>query len=90
MYVGVGFDPERNNQCLTRVENGLFVWSDLALKKLQEANVAGATDLQSKQMTIVCCMFEFLYYLMLDAVVTYHDFVPFKPFIGRSVNLQQR
>ena len=89
MYVGVGFDPNGNNECFTRSEDGVFVWSDVALKKLGEANIAGATDIKSKQMTMVCCMFEFLYYLMLDAGAI-PGYVPFNPFIGRSINLQQR
>ena len=89
MYVGVGFDPNGNNGMLTRSEDGVFVWSDVALKKLGEANIAGATDIKSKQMTMVCCMFEFLYYLMLDAGAI-PGYVPFNPFIGRSINLQQR
>jgi len=78
-----GFDPNGNNECFTRSEDGVFVWSDVASKKLREANIAGATDIKSKQMTMVCCMFEFLYLYYLGF------FAPFKPFIiGQSINLQ--
>ena len=86
MYTMIGINPRNNNDCLTKVEGGLFKWSDATIKKLQDAKISGA-DLQSKQTTFVCCMLEFMYDLMINADADIAN-TPFKPFMGRTMNLR--
>ena len=83
MFVGIGLDPDGNHECLSRSEGGLFVWSEATLNKL------GEDDLQTKQIKFVCCMMQFMYDLALkNEKVELRD-VPFRPFIGRMLNLQR-
>ena len=50
MHIGVGIDSKGRNDYLTWVEGDSFVWTPVALKKLEEYEIAGASDLQSKQL----------------------------------------
>ena len=68
---------------LTRVEGGLFVWSEAMSNKL------GKDDLPVKQITLVCCMLQLMYDLLLkNENIELRD-VTFRPFIGRMLNLQK-
>ena len=87
LYVGLALDLTAETECLTRAENGLFVWSEATLNKLSEAKIAGANDLKTKQIAFVCCMLQLTYDLMLEKESNVPE-VPFKPFIGRSMNLR--
>jgi hypothetical protein len=44
---------------------GLFVWSDATLNRLKESKVAD--NLETKERILICCMFELLFHLLLDA-----------------------
>ena len=83
IYVVIGLDPDGNNDCLTRVKGGLFVWSEAMLNKL------GEDDLPAKQITLVYYMLQLMYNLLLkNENIDLYD-VPFRPFIGRTLNLQK-
>ena len=62
--------------------------SNTMFLEAKECLLGCAVEQNIFEMTMVCCMFEFLYYLMLDARAI-PGFAPFKPFIiGQSINLQ--
>ena len=64
-FVGVAIDPNGNDECLTRRNNGLFTWIERTMIKLEGAE--GVTTLQEKQTKMVICMVTLLLNLMLDS-----------------------
>ena len=76
LFIGIGFDPTKDNACLTDEEGGLFVWSDATLSRLKDSKVTG--DLKTKKRILVCCMFELFFHLMLDARI--RSDIPLKAF----------
>ena len=80
--VGVGIDPSGNNDCLTKVEGGLLVWSDRTMAKLKDSKAKGCDTLQSKQLKFVGHMFELTYSLMMDRADVIRDGAPFGQFLG--------
>ena len=76
LFIGIGFDPTKDNACLTDEESGLFVWSDATLSRLKDSKVTG--DLKTKKRILVCCMFELFFHLMLDARI--RSDIPLKAF----------
>ena len=87
MLIGTGINPNGDKDCLTRMDGGLFSWSPATLKKLNGSKISGA-DLEAKQVKFVCRMLQLMYDLMLETNANSPD-VPFKPFVGRSMNLQR-
>ena len=81
MHTVVGIDPtSEDNDCMTRCDGGLFVWSDRTMTKLNESSISGT--LQSKQLKYVCYMFELMYNLMMDRDDAIIDAAPFGQFLG--------
>ena len=76
LCIGIGFDPTKDNACLTREEGGLFVWSEATLNRLKESKAAD--DLETKKRILVCGMFELFFHLMLDARI--RSAIPLKAF----------
>ena len=66
-YVGLGWDPNKPSEYLTDQTDGLFVWDDVSINKLNESKLAG--DLKSKQLVYICIcyMLELAYSLMLGS-----------------------
>ena len=83
MIQGIAFDPNgSNNDCLTsRDSDGVFVWSNRTMAKLEESNNVQGT-IKDKQLKLVCCMFELAYNLMMDPSDTIIEGAPFKQFLG--------
>ena len=50
---------------MTDQTDGLFVWDDVSINKLNESKLAG--DLKSKQLVYICYMLELAYSLMLGS-----------------------
>jgi hypothetical protein len=50
---------------LTDQTDGLFVWDDVSINKLNESKLAG--DVKSKQLVFICYMLELAYSLMLGS-----------------------
>jgi len=82
MYVGIGIDPNGNNECLLRKENGPFVWSERTMKKLEESSATGT--IADKQLRLICAMFELTYFLMMGKDDAIDIGTPFRHFIGPS------
>ena len=82
MYVGIGIDPNGNNECLLRKENGPFVWSERTMKKLEESSATGT--IADKQLRLICVMFELTYFLMMGKDDAIDIGTPFRHFIGPS------
>jgi hypothetical protein len=64
------------------------VWSKVTLKKNDDTSIVGAPDLKVKQIAMVCCMLQLTYEMMMDgnSVVCC---APFKPFMGKALNLYE-
>jgi hypothetical protein len=89
MVVGTALNPSVvEDDCLTRIDGGLFVWSEVTLKKIGDTSIAGATDLKAKQIAMVCCMLQLTYELMMDGNSVVRC-APFKPFMGKALNLHE-
>ena len=58
MYIGIGFDPNRDNECLTKIEGSAFVLSNHTIKKLEGSNVNGS--IRQQQLKLICCIAEIL------------------------------
>ena len=89
MVVGIAINSIEEDMvdCLTtRGDGGIFRWGEGIMKKLQ--SMAGAESLRAKQIDYVLCMFEYTYLLMMSPTDRM-KIVPFKPFMGRSLNLQK-
>ena len=50
---------------MTDQTDGLFVWDDVSINKLNESKLAG--DVKSKQLVFICYMLELAYSLMLGS-----------------------
>ena len=48
MFVAIAIDPKKNNDCLTREENGIFLWSERTMTMLRELK-RGSDTLPQKQ-----------------------------------------
>ena len=80
MHIGLGIDTAGGeNACLIRREDGIFVWSERTMRKLEESNSPGT--LETKQIKLICGTFELAYRLMMgkDAI---DNGVPFRHFLG--------
>ncbi len=89
MVVGAALNPSVvEDDCLTRIDGGLFVWSEVTLKKIGDTSIAGATDLKAKQIAMVCCMLQLTYELMMDGNSVVRC-APFTPFMGKALNLHE-
>lgn len=80
MLIGIGFDPEGDNSCMTKTSGGLFVWSERTMTPLENSGVEGT--LESKQLRFVCYMFQLMYHLMMDINYAISDGLPSQQFIG--------
>jgi hypothetical protein len=80
MYAAFAFDPEGDNDCLTDIEGGVFVWSERTMMKLADCSLNGS--LKSKQLRLICCSVELMYLVMLDIDDVIKDGATMQPFIG--------
>jgi len=78
LYIGLSWNPNSVNEYLTNKSNGLFIWDEVSIKKLNESKVTG--DLQSKKLIFICCMIKLVYSLMLELESV--PITPFQPFVG--------
>ena len=78
LCIGVGIKRDGNNGCLTRKEDGVFVWTDRTLAKLGGSS---PDDTTGKQIRFALQMMQFMYTLMMgtDAI---KDGVPFQQYLG--------
>ena len=78
LCIGVGIKRDGNNDCLTRKEDGVFVWTDRTLAKLGGSS---PDDTTGKQIRFALQMMQFMYTLMMgtDAI---KDGVPFQQYLG--------
>ena len=60
MIAGVAINPSGNNECLTRLDNGLFHWSKGTINKI------GGAAAEEKRMKLVLSMITLFTNLMLD------------------------
>jgi hypothetical protein len=81
LYIGLSWNPNSVNEYLTNESNGLFIWDEVSIKKLNESKVTG--DLQSKKLIFICCMNELVYSLMLELESV--PITPFQPFVGVGI-----
>ena len=65
MFVAIAIHPKKNNDCLTREENGIFLWSERTMTMLRESK-KGSDTLPQKQMKLVMCALGLYLNLMLD------------------------
>ena len=75
----IGIDPTANNDCLTRRDNGLFVWTDRTMIKLGESTEGN--NIKEKQMRLALQIVQLMYSLMMgnDAII---DGIPLKQYLG--------
>ena len=60
MLVGIAINPNCNSDCLTRLSNGVFHWSERTINKLHTVNI------QDKRLVLVLSMCALFLNLMLD------------------------
>ena len=79
LCIGIGINPAANNDCLTRRDNGLFVWTDRTMIKLGESTEGN--NIKEKQMRLALQIVQLMYSLMMgkDAII---DGVPLKQYLG--------
>ena len=82
--VGVSLDPNANNDCLLREENGLFFWSERTLHCLEESKVTG--ELKQKKMKLVLSMIALFFNILFDRDENLSEGCLLETFIG-SYNL---
>ena len=61
VLIAIAIDPSSNNDCLTRLSNGLLYWNKGALNKIKSSTTEG------KMMKLVLSMFTLFLNLMLDS-----------------------
>ena len=80
LYCGIGFDLNKDNDCIIRREGGLFLWSERTMIKLKDLKVTGT--IQFKQMKLVCSMIQLMYSLVIAHDDVIREGVPFQQFVG--------
>mmetsp|Transcript_40138 Transcript_40138/g.46974 ORF Transcript_40138/g.46974 Transcript_40138/m.46974 type:complete len:106 (-) Transcript_40138:58-375(-) len=68
-YAALSFDRTKNTDSLTKTnEEGLFVWSEDAIKKTDAMNVGSCKTLRERQLVLIAYLFEIAYDLCISPI----------------------
>ena len=75
MLVGIAIDTSQSTECLTRLDKGMFYWSERTLNKIESANN------DDKRFELVLSMFTLFLSLMLDVTESLSQGTCFEEFM---------
>ena len=64
-YCGIGFSRKEGTKGITDIEDGLFMWDENSIKKIENLKLIGCTTIKEKQLVMVGYALELVYDLMI-------------------------
>ena len=64
-YCGIRFSRKDGTEGITNVDDGLFIWDEYSLKRIEKLQLSGCSNVREKQLVMVGYALELVYDLMI-------------------------